>query len=404
MQSTGSYTTMWLSHSIVQGSQARFGMKEMSKAGLLVLVLASGILMGSGGRSKDVDNFPIGIDLKPVDRYSPEQQQQLLSDLQSAGVRLIRTWVVNDSSYKFIGDASSLGMKINFTVLIQYRPDAVKRAKVPEAPTMYPSYPLSAADPALTASVFETELSRLDSMGITLAALEVGNEQNNPGFNGEFAIREPGRRKNMGLEDLKRDPEGQNIAAGYRQYVKVLAAVKEVRDRSTLNRHTPLLLGGLADSGEEKVRENAHANAVTISATIRYLREFGLDRYVDGYGIHTYPWKNGPGESGPAANRRSRLEKYALEECSESKPCWVTEWGFQNKNLTCPSDESERSILVRELMSDFRPYIKQGRLKGLLYFVWSRDAWSKEEDPYSVFRCGALTESGRLALDARLLR
>ena len=146
---------------------------------------------------------------------------------------------------------------------------------------------------------------------------------------------------------------------------------------------------------------------MSISATIQYLRELGLDSIVDAYAIHTYPWRNGPGEPGPAANRRNRLEKFALSECSASgrgKPCWVTEWGFQNQELSCRSNETDRATLVRELMSDFRPYIQQGRVVGLFYYVWSRDAWAKQEDPYSVFRCGALTESGRLALDAGLLR
>lgn len=369
--------------------------------------LVCGTLMAFSGPPPGLQNFPIGMDLRPMDRYSPEQQQQLLDQLHSNGVRMIRTWVTNESSYKFIGDANALGMKINYTVQIQYRPGAVKRDKVPDAPTMYPEFPLSAADPTQTATVLQTQLARLEAMNITLVALEVGNEQNNPGFNGEFAISDPGERKNMGLEDLQRDSEGQRIAAGYRQYAKVLAAVREVRDHSTLNRRTPVVLGGLADSGEEKIRAHARANAVTIGATIQYLRGFGLDQSVDAYGIHTYPWKSRPGDPKAAANRRNRLAKYALAECrpaGEGKPCWVTEWGFQNKNFSCPSDESERSILVRELMSDFRPYVHQGRVVGLFYFDWSRQAWATEEDPYAVFRCGALTESGRLALDVNLLR
>jgi hypothetical protein len=356
-------------------------------------------------------NVPfIGMDVKPAERYSADQQRQILNDMHAAGVKIVRAWVADETSYEFIRYANSLGIKIELTVPIQYQVNAVKRTAVKDAPQMYPNYPLSSADPTLTANTFQTQLSRLEAMGITAVAIEVGNEQNNAGFNGEFKIynaTDPGSRKNFSAQDLHSDPEGQAIAAGFRQYVKVLAAVKSVRDRSTLNRHTPLLLGGLADTGEEKAWPGARTSAVSISATIQYLRELGLDSIVDAYAIHTYPWRNGPGEPGPAANRRNRLEKFALSECSASgrgKPCWVTEWGFQNQELSCPSNETDRATLVRELMSDFRPYIQQGRVVGLFYYVWSRDAWAKQEDPYSVFRCGALTESGRLALDAGLLR
>ena len=40
----------------------------------------------------------------------------------------------------------------------------------------------------------------------------------------------------------------------------------------------------------------------------------------------------------------------------------------------------------------------QNRLAGIDYFSWNSDRWSKQVDPDSVYRCGALTESGRLAI------
>jgi hypothetical protein len=32
------------------------------------------------------------------------------------------------------------------------------------------------------------------------------------------------------------------------------------------------------------------------------------------------------------------------------------------------------------------------------YFAWNSDPWSKQPDADSIYRCGGLTESGRLAL------
>jgi hypothetical protein len=47
---------------------------------------------------------------------------------------------------------------------------------------------------------------------------------------------------------------------------------------------------------------------------------------------------------------------------------------------------------MREMLSDFRQFVRDGRLKGLIYYAWA-------DDKYGIYRCGALTESGRLMLD-----
>ena len=87
----------------------------------------------------------------------------------------------------------------------------------------------------------------MESLGITFAALELGNEINWAAFNGEFPI--PGQGRVFGLEDLARDPEARQIAEGYRAYLRTLSVLKDIRDRSRLNRQTPVLSAGLADPG-----------------------------------------------------------------------------------------------------------------------------------------------------------
>jgi hypothetical protein len=41
---------------------------------------------------------------------------------------------------------------------------------------------------------------------------------------------------------------------------------------------------------------------------------------------------------------------------------------------------------------------RQGRLKSLIFYTWQGNLHAAKEDPASAFRCGALTESGRLAI------
>lgn len=214
----------------------------------------------------------------------------------------------------------------------------------------------------------------------------------------------------MSLQDLKQNPEGQKIAGGFRNYVKLLAAVKDVRDHSRLNRHTPVLLGGLADEGPEVATPGSPSNRVSVKAAIQYMRESGLDGVVDGYGVHTYPWSTLKDKSAAAADRLKKLQDNVLSECRPAgsavgKPCWITEWGFKNEADSCPVKDSDRAALVRDFMaSDLRPWVQQGRVAALLYYVWQRSVWVTKEEPFSIYRCGGLTESGRLAIDSSLLR
>lgn len=375
-----------------------------------ILVIA-GLLTASLTSVAQSNGVVVGVDPPGVGRLSADDQMKLLNSLHDAGVRYIRTWIGNDSSYDFLKKAYALGIKADLTLYIMSRPEAPRRAMMQDMPWMYSGTPLSVADLDLTKSTFQTQLNKLEDLGIEFAAFELGNEQNNPSFNGEFTLYSKdacSKCKTMGLDDLKHDPEGQKLASGFRNYVKLLAAVKDVRDHSRLNRHTPVLLGGLADQGPEGPTPGSRVNRVSIKAAIEYMRENGVDDVVDAYGIHTYPWPNGPGQPDAAAARRKRLEDYALSECKpqgQGKPCWITEWGFENKDESCPVNDTDRATLVREFMTaDIRPYVQQKRVVGLLYYVWQKDVGAKHEEPHSIYRCGGLTPSGKLAIDASLLK
>jgi hypothetical protein len=45
------------------------------------------------------------------------------------------------------------------------------------------------------------------------------------------------------------------------------------------------------------------------------------------------------------------------------------------------------------MRDNFRPYVDDGRLKGLIYY-----AWIDTSENFGVYRCGALLETGRLAI------
>jgi hypothetical protein len=277
-------------------------------------------------------------------------------------------------------------------------PDAYK------GKSLWQGWPLSSANAETFRERIGARLVKLESKGIELAGFELGNEINWTGFNADFPLPAQGRVLNQ--KDLVNDPEGRQIAKGYLQYLKSLAALKDIRDQSRLNRHTPIISAGLAglDTAVNWLR-SVKADAASVAATLGFLRKNGLDKLVDGYGVHFNPMAVAPGTVQGIAALRSQLERNGLSECqprgsNKGKPCWVTEWNFNGlKGLNvCPIDDSTRIKMVREVRSVFDDLAKQGRLQGSLFYTWQGNIHAQQQDYHSAFLCGALTESGRLAI------
>jgi hypothetical protein len=245
---------------------------------------------------------------------------------------------------------------------------------------------LSSADPEKFRSVFQPLFTKLESKGYEFSALELGNEIN--WSNHDLGASGTGRV--LVEDDLLHDPKGLQVAKGYLQYLKILSVLKDVRDHSKLNRSTPVLSAGL--SPWEPGGGPSGRDAVSLGATIRFLRQNGLDRLVDGYGIHWYP----QGQATPV-QRLSDFERL-VTECRTDKPCWLTEWGLPvHSGKACPVDDTKRAEIFAELRSDYRQAAIEGKLRGILFYDWG-DLRPGQQDPYGAFICGGLTPSGRATI------
>jgi hypothetical protein len=342
----------------------------------------------------------VGINVVHPQSLTVAQENDILDNLKAAGVHVIRTGITpDDKTIGFVKRAYAIGIKVEWITSPKFPPDAPSRPYRPqEWPGMWAGPPLSYASADLSRSYFQALFDRLDGEGVQLAAVELGNEINGASFNPEFPL--PGEGKQFGLRDLQQDPEGRQIARGYLQYLKILKVLKDVRDHSKLNRVTPILSAGLVayEAPEGPFGKGATKDMVGANATLEFWRSNGLDALVDGYAVHVHPWANGPGQADAAAGRRSRLKAYVLKQCrppgsADGKPCWLTEWGFKNTDAACPAKETDQVALVREMRDNFRPYVDDGRLKGLIYY-----AWIDTSENFGVYRCGALLETGRLAI------
>lgn len=231
-------------------------------------------------------------------------------------------------------------------------------------------------------------LDKLEAAGVRLTAFELGNEFNTARFNSD--LPDPGSGRELRLSDLNNpnDPEASAVARGYRAYLQVMAALKDVRDHSKLNQRTPIISGGLAQ------KLGGQQDEVNLLDTIEFLRQNGVEKLVDGYGVHVYPSAD---PHRPISARVASLEETMFSACKQGgKPCWMTEWGFGNSAESCELHDKTRLKSVQDMRTAFQGFARQGRLAAIIYYDWTGTPGGK--DSWSIFRCGALIEDGKLAL------
>ena len=169
-----------------------------------------------------------------------------------------------------------------------------------------------------------------------------------------------------------------------------------MRDHSKLNQHTPIIAGASAHMSSRGSKSLDGMLEASLLDSIKFLRQNGLAKFVDGYAVHVYP---GLDPSRTTATRIASLGQDIFSECREDKPCWLTEYGIPNANQRgepdhCPIDETKRLQVIKELRGAFEYFVKEGRLAAIIYYDWS-DKPGKEA---GIYRCGGLTDAGKLAL------
>ena len=347
----------------------------------LLSVIGATILPSQAWAAELVTGMNVNIQV-----WSPAQRDALLEQLAVAQVKVIRCGFHAPGAFylDFAKRLSDKGIKIDLLAGCAYAGNIPPR---PESKQygMRSAYALSLADPVISKKSFQSLFDQLDQQGVVLEGVELGNEINWADFNGDFPV--PGQGRIFGFNDLAKDPEAKTVAQGYLQYLKCLAALKEVRDHSRLNKGTPIVLGGLVYFNGWPA-PNQKLDGVNLDATLQFLKAHGLDKLVDIYGFHCYP------KEATAEARKNDVDTVCAQSsppnASAGKPCWITEWGVNNK-----PDETETCKLIEEVMRDFNEWAKKDRLFEVIYFSWNYYAANQ---PNPVFRDGQLQPIGKAAL------
>lgn len=328
-----------------------------------------------------------GVNVTGVAWLKADEQALLFEQLSSAGVTSVRitlhepfSAVVNAMR---LAQSSHLGIVLDISLNIRsyFAADTRRRYQG----RVERSYPLSTLEVSLFEKTFGAFWQDVEQRGIHVQALQVGNEIN-WGFNGDLpsGLHREGRVYDS-LMDL---PDAATFERGLDNYVAVVRAVHAIRAASSVNRSVTILSAGLARIKPDFARKMG-ADALDAGLTYRLLEQRGLSRYIDAAAIHYYP-----AVSAAPEDRRRALQA-ALAECGIARArqaCWLTEWGISNPSQACPSEDDARARLVRETRAALREATDRNELAASFYFEWSG------KSTRSIWRCGGLTEAGRLAI------
>jgi len=287
----------------------------MQRFSFLVCAVVGTFALSSLARAQDV---VVGVNAW----YRPPgmSQEEFIKQLADNGVKTIR--ISFPGSVDFIIQAYSHGIG----TLAIVPPHAGSKAK-PRHSSF--DIPLSECNPEEFTAAVKPMLDQLEAAGVRLTGLELGNEINISRFNGDLPDSGSGRM--LGLADLNNpnDSEASTVASGYRTYIKIAAALKDLRDHSKLNQHTPIIAGASAHMSSRGSKSLDGKLAASLLDSIKFLRQNGLDKFVDGYAVHVYP---GLDPSRTTATRIASLGQDIFSECRADKPCWLAEWGIPNAN------------------------------------------------------------------------
>lgn len=334
----------------------------------------------------------VGVNRVNLAWLSRQDQEKILKEIAASGagdVRLSLSRPVG-KSIEALEIANQLGLRILLEIQLtnkSYYPEAAQ-PRTGHGRT-WDIHRLSDLDLDLYRKGLREALQRIDDLGIKIVAIEPGNEINLGGYNGDLLIyRKPGARTPRSVADLK------NRAAferGLDRYIAALDITKEEIEATTHSRDAIIVSAGLSDMSATWADQRG-MERLDPAEVIALLRERGLDRVADAYGIHIYAGRKS------ASALDARVER-VLEFCRPTdvgKPCWVTEWGVANADRSCPTQDRGWEASVRAMREAFDDLAQARRLDAIYYYDWDT------QNVFSLWRCGTLSPAGEAALDRNL--
>ncbi len=168
--------------------------------------------------------------------------------------------------------------------------------------------PLSGVDPARLAKRLAATLGQLKAAGISLGAVEIGNELDQVCFNGDLPVDRPG--------DV---PEDQLLPYA-EAYARFLDTAVDVIKQPRFYPDARILTFGTSNT-IKALPDHAFQNDGMFISLLRNIAGKNLLSQVDAFAVHMYPDPRNDHLIAPALQT-------LLAQAGETKPIWITEWGY----------------------------------------------------------------------------
>jgi hypothetical protein len=252
----------------------------------------------------------------------------------------------------------------------------------------FPAFGLAALDPARVEAEAAALLEAVRESGATLLGLELGNEMNWSGYNGDLALQPEGQGRVAADPAALSQAEAEALRQGIALYAESarLVAARLAESESA----APLLVGGLADVNDAYIRQRG-ATLVSPAAFRALLAEAGVFETVGAVGIHLYePLRLKRGDEA----ERVALLTQDLADCGTpafaGRACWLTEFGSaEPAQARCDRTDAERRALTRPVLTYLARPEQKGRVAAAFWHDWEGDG------AFSLVRCGAATTLAR---------
>ncbi|WP_083213755.1 MULTISPECIES: glycoside hydrolase [unclassified Ensifer] len=343
----------------------------------------------SSARADKTATARIGINRLNLAWLDRAEQERVLGEIAASGATHVRLSLSRpvDKSIEALDIANRLGLRILLEIQLankSYYAETVRPRS--GLGRIWDINRLSDLDLDRYRAGLGDALRRIDALGIRLDAVEPGNEINLAGYNGDLAVyQKPGRTTPRKISELA---DRAAFEKGLDNYIAALKITRDELRASVNSRDAAMISAGLSDMGPKEA-DRQGMERLDPAEMIGLLKARGMDELVDAYGIHIYPARKNPTAIQSVVTKLLDF----CEPAGQGRPCWVTEWGIANTARACPVDDREREGAIAAMRAVFGDFAKAKRLDAAFYYDWDT------QQTYRLWRCGALSPAGALAIE-----
>nr|WP_298688482.1 hypothetical protein [uncultured Dongia sp.] len=353
-------------------------------------VFACAIMLGAGvtavASGQDGPVFETGIAAANIAWAKSKAAETTLIDIAAAGFDSVRIGLKNPvtASYRALEQAKDAGLDVLVTIPLIDGAVAVDGASPrPRTENFFAAYGLSQIDLDRYRLRLEDLLAFVDFHQIPLIGLELGNELNWSGYNGDLPLLTRGAI--IATDGDWHAADRTRFEAGLDRYRAVIDITREVLARYPNMTGVKLVSAGLADINSGFIRGRG-ATYVAPDLVYRAFEARQILRQVDVVGIHLYE----PLRMANALSARAVMIDAQLDDCGSTgfaaRPCWITEFGAALPQQDCAPDDARRISLMQPLLKYLAVPANAARVPLGFYYDWNDDAG------FALVRCGRPTE------------